>query len=290
MTQHTVKAIYRYPVKSMQGQQIEAAMLTPKGIPLDRGWAVKNERTGNIQGAKRFAGLMQCTAHYLDGTDAGLVPHVAITFPDGTVMNSDDAAINASLSDFLGAAVSLWPLQPTQDTEHYKRRDGSVDPEEDLRLQMGLGPDDPMPDFSSMSPKILKELSEFSAPLGTYFDAYPMCVLTTASLRKLSQMLPDAKIGVERFRPNILIDDDADTVAFTEFDWVGKTVQIGDARLSIDTQVPRCSMVTHPQPGYEKEMPIIKALMKETGQNLAVYATVVEDGRVATGDKLTISR
>ena len=288
MTEHKIKGIYRYPVKSMQGQQIETAMLTPRGIPLDRGWAVKNERTGNIQGAKRFAGLMQCTAQYLDGTDAGLVPHVAITFPDGTVMNSDDDAINARLSDFLGAAVSLWPLQPTQDTEHYKRRDGSSDPGEDLRVQMGLGPDDPMPDFSGMSPEIMKELGEFAAPLGTYFDAYPMCVLTTASMRKLSEMLPDAKIGVERFRPNILIDDDAGISAFTEFDWVGKGIEIGEARLSIDAQAPRCSMVTHPLPGYDKEMPIIKTLMKETAQNLAVYATVTKAGQVRRGDKLKL--
>ena len=39
MTNYRVAEIWRYPVKSMQGERLAECMLTKGGIPLDRGWA-----------------------------------------------------------------------------------------------------------------------------------------------------------------------------------------------------------------------------------------------------------
>lgn len=85
-TQFTVKEIWRYPVKSMQGEQLTETVLTAGGVPLDRGWALRDEATQTIVGAKKIANLLNCSARYIDGTNAGAVPQVEITLPDGNTV------------------------------------------------------------------------------------------------------------------------------------------------------------------------------------------------------------
>jgi uncharacterized protein YcbX len=70
MSSYRVAEIWRYPVKSMQGEKLDSCMLTKGGIPLDRGWAVRDEQTQTIRGAKWIAGLMRCSARYIEGTRA----------------------------------------------------------------------------------------------------------------------------------------------------------------------------------------------------------------------------
>mgnify|MGYP003444581443 CR=1 FL=1 len=41
-----VREIWRYPVKSMGGEQLTAAVVGPLGIPGDRGWGVRDQATG----------------------------------------------------------------------------------------------------------------------------------------------------------------------------------------------------------------------------------------------------
>lgn len=288
MNKLKIAGLYRYPVKSMQGETLTETYLGAQGIPLDRGWAIRNENTGNIQGAKQFGSLMQCSARYLKGSTAGLVPHVAITFPDKTIINSDDSRVNSKLSELLDVSVTLWPLQPRENLEHYQRKDTGVDMLEEWRKQIGLNPEDPSPDFSDMPEKVLKDLYENAVPLGTYFDAFPISLLSCASMRKLAGIVPDAKIGAERFRPNILVEDSEDLADHIEFEWIDKHVEIGDAQLSVQAKATRCIMIAREQPGYPLEKQIIRALFKETGMKLSVYADVTKAGRVSVGDTLKI--
>jgi len=110
MTRFRVKEIWRYPVKSMQGERLGQCQLTAGGIPLDRGWAVRDEESQQIRGAKWIGELMTCAARYLDGTSAGTVPHVEIALPSGARVRSDDPAVHDALSGVLGRKVTLWPL------------------------------------------------------------------------------------------------------------------------------------------------------------------------------------
>lgn len=288
MSNFKVVNIYRYPVKSMAGETLSETYMGPQGLTLDRGWAVKHEETGNIVGGKQFGDLMQCSAHYLTDTSAGLVPHVAVTLPDGQVINSDDSKIHAALSDLLGAKVSLWPLQPKENTDHYSRKATGVDMLQEWRDQIGLRPDDPSPDFSDMPTDVLKELFEYSVPLGTYFDALPISLLSRASLRTLSKVVPDFKMGPERFRPNILVDADDGTTGYPEFSWADKIVHIGETQLAIKAKATRCIMVARAQPGFDEDKQIIRALFKETEMKLSVYANVIQPGPLRTGDKLKV--
>ncbi len=290
MVQFRVAEINRYPVKSMRGESLDETIMTSKGIPFDRGWAIKDETTGNITGAKRIGELLSCSARYLEGTNAGLVPHAEITLPDGRTINTDDATVNKVLSDTLSQPVSLWPIQPADDEEHYRiNRPEDADLEQELRTTFALLPDEPLPDLSSFPQELLRELTSYASPRGTYFDAFPVNVLTRASLRRLEDLLPETTIGTHRFRPNILLEDDAALRQTVELDWVGQVLNINGASLSIDSKCPRCIMVTRDQPGYEKCPDVMRTLVRETQQNFGVYATVKQEGKISVGDAVEVT-
>lgn len=286
---YRVEKILRYPVKSMQGEALESAYLTERGLPLDRGWAVKSERTSNLSGAKQFGQLLYCSARYLPETNAGAVPHVAITLPNGETISTEDERVHQALSDLVGEAVKLWPLQPKEDAEHYRlARAADYDMETDLRAIFALQPDEPLPDLAKFPEAVLTELLEFASPRGTYFDAFPLNILTRASIRHLQSRLPSVTIDERRFRPNILLEDDENASRPAEFDWVGQKLSLGEAVCEIEMECPRCVMATRDQPGLENAPEIMRTLVKELSQNLSVYAVVEKEGLVRAGDTLSV--
>ena len=116
-----IKEIWRYPVKSMAGEQISSCLLGPKGVPGDRGWALRDEQAKEIRGAKKLPQLMQCAATYREEPSESRIPHVHMRLPDGTALGSDHPEAAARLSALLGRTVTLWPQQPVSNTEHYRR-------------------------------------------------------------------------------------------------------------------------------------------------------------------------
>jgi hypothetical protein len=288
----TVKEIWRYPVKSMGGERLTETHLAKGGIPYDRGWALRDEADKTIRGAKHFAQLMSCSARYLTDTPASPVPKAEITLPDGRRIVSDDAKINGVLSDLCGRAVTLWPLQPRERDEHY-RAAAPADIEAYLRAIFALEPNEPLPNLGAFPPEILQEISVYASPRGTYFDAFPVNVLTEASLRYMQSLLPDSAIDVRRFRPNFLIADDGAQAKPVEFDWVGREVHLGAARIAAVMRCPRCIMTTRAQEGPGQNLPrdsaIMRTLVRETEQNLSIYCTVTTEGRVKIGDPVGVA-
>jgi hypothetical protein len=183
----------------------------------------------------------------------------------------------------LGRHVTLWPIQPASEREHYRR----IQPEpahfeEAVRQLFSREPDEPLPDLSGFAP----ELFEFVSPLGTYFDAYPIHLLTTASLAALSQMNPRAVFEVRRFRPNFLIEPARGAGGFVELGWCGKRLRAGQMTVSCAIPTPRCGMTTHPQPGLAKDPSVLRTIVRQAGQNIGIYAEVVSPGRVCVGDEV----
>jgi uncharacterized protein YcbX len=106
MSAARVAALYRYPVKSMDGASLPRAAVGPRGIPGDRGWALRETATGKAASGKKFAALMLCRARYLDEPVPGAPPPPAeIVLPDGTSTRTDDPGSAALLSRLLGADV-----------------------------------------------------------------------------------------------------------------------------------------------------------------------------------------
>jgi uncharacterized protein len=280
-----IKEIWRYPVKSMGGERIGETTLAKGGIPYDRGWAVRDESDKTIRGGKHFGALMNCSARYLMDSQAEPVPKAEITLPDGRHIVTDDARINAVLSDLCGRAVTLWPLQPREREDHY-RAAPPADIEAYLRGIFGLEPSEPLPNLGTFPPEVLREISVYASPRGTYFDAFPVNILTEASLRYLQSLLPDSVIDVRRFRPNFLVADGTSKAAPIEFDWVGREIRVGNARIAAVMRCPRCIMTTRAQGTLPRDSAIMRTLVRQTEQNLSIYATVSVEGRVAVGDSV----
>ena len=282
-----IKEIWRYPVKSMGGERLSETHLGKGGIPYDRGWALRDEADKTIRGAKQLGELLNCSARYLLDTEAAPVPKAEITLPDGRRIVSDDTRINTALSELCGRAVTLWPLQPREREEHYRAAQ-PADIEAHLRAVFALEPQEPLPNLAAFPPDVLQELMVYASPRGTYFDAFPVNVLTEASLRYMKSLLPESAIDVRRFRPNFLIADDGAKAQPMEFDWVGHEVDVGAARIAAVMRCPRCIMTTRAQHDLPRDSAIMRTLVRETEQNLSIYATVTREGRIATGDPVRL--
>jgi uncharacterized protein len=299
----TVKEIRRYAVKSMAGEKLDECTVGTMGIRGDRGWAIRDETTGEITNGKNLPLLMQCAARYREAPRSGFIPQVDMSFPDGAVVGSDASDVNARLSEMLGKPVSLWPLRPAEDAEHYRRKSKTArvfgklarfrafraalpaltsfgPANEQLREGFSREPGEPIPDLSTLPP----ELIEFTSPRGTYFDAFPIHVLTTASLDTMARLNPAATWDVRRFRPNFLIETRPDIKGLVEAEWDGRKLRVGGVELKCELPTVRCGMTIQAQAGLEKDPSILRTIVKDADQNLGIYASVATAGEVRVGD------
>ena len=258
--------------------------MTRNGLVGDRCWAVRDEKLGGIRGAKRFPALMDCEARYLAEPLIDQSTPVEITLPNGRRITTNDDNVGTALSEYLANPVTFWPLVDAAKTEHYKRGAPlKADVEEELRRVFARDQGEPLPDISGFP----EELLEYESLPGTYFDALPLLLMTSKSLSTLQKSHPESIFDVRRFRPNILLSTDADD-AFPELDYIGKSIKIGSAILSVELACPRCVMTTHGFSDLPKDPKIMRTLVKESDGNLGVYATVRHPGRVSIGDALEI--
>jgi len=280
-----VTQLFRYPVKSMGGETLTDVHLGSHGIPGDRAWAVRDEQRGGIRGGKHFPQLMSCAAHYLtDPPLTGSAPAI-VKLPDGAELSIDDESMASRLSQLVRSPVTVWPLMPAEMLDHYLRGAPLLDDlEAEMRRIFARTADEPLPDLGSFP----EELMSYESPPGTYFDAFPLLLLTTQSLAHLSSLATDHNFDVRRFRPNLLIDANS-SAPFPEQEWVGRKLLVGDAEVEITMDCPRCVMTTHGFQDLAKDPGIMRALVKEANGNLGVYAKVTSTATVSIGDPIEFS-
>ena len=279
-----IDALFRYPVKSMGGHRLERSHADTNGFPGDRCWAVKDETRNTFGVGKRNASIMGMQAELQNEPTASQPsPPVVITFADGQQHTSSDAGIHSALSTALGTPVSLRPLVPKEQTDHYLRQenpDSNTDPETAMRELFARNSDEPLPDFSQFP----KEIFTYESPPGTYFDAFPLLLMSRSALHSLQTHRAQSQFDLRRFRPNILVDG-ADG-GFPEDLWAGKTARIGEATLKFEMACPRCVMTTHGFDNLTRDPGIMRAIVNANAGNLGIYATVIEPGCISTGDTL----
>ena len=276
----TVAALRRYPVKSMLGEDVDASDVTFTGLARDRRLAVLSRTTGKVASAKMprlWRDLLTLSAAADDSSANGAV---RITLPEGKTVWSDDAEVDAVLSDLLNQPVTLTATPPPGAT-----LDRAV-PEAVLRD----GVDAPVP----------AELIELGAgsPPGTFVDFAPLHLLTTSTLDRIAELSPYRRADLERYRPNIVVRTSAP--GFTENDWLERDLRIGnDLVLRVIIRTPRCAVPTLAHGTLPRNPDALRVLARHNRVEPAdaldpepcagVYAEVLEPGHIRIGDAVRLA-
>jgi uncharacterized protein YcbX len=121
----------------------------------------------------------------------------------------------------------------------------------------------------------------------SHFDAGPLHLLTTASLRTLGESLSDGALDARRFRPNILVESYAS--GFPEDAWQGREIAVGaDVRLRVVERTERCVMVGLAQDELPADSRILRQVARVNEVCLGVYADVLTPGTIRVGDCIQI--
>lgn len=286
-----VEQIWSYPVKSLGGEILDEVAVDDFGIIGDRNWSLIDTATGDLAGGKSVPQLMNLQARYQSGSPdsrvyASDVPDVEVTFPDGSVVcGHQDASL--AISEYTGKSLRLHPLESPDKLEHY-RMSAPLD-EAKLVSMFNIRPGEEGPDLSDYDPEFIGMLAEFAAPPGTYYDMFPLHLLTSASVAHFTEV-SGANFDPRRFRPSVYVQSAQGSNGLAEFEWVGRTLRIGELELAVKARTIRCSMPARGQEqhGLEASPATAKAIYQTTNRYLGVYLSVLTPGRFRIGDAVTL--
>jgi uncharacterized protein YcbX len=285
-----ISELWRYPVKSMLGEQPTRSVLTEIGVAGDRAYAVIDGSDGKVASAKnprKWRALLSCRAEFIDEPDVGEAPPpVRITLPDGTIVTSDDSDVHGVLSRFLGREVTLanaapqgatfeetWPdiegMAPAEFIDSTRVRSDEGEAVSDLALGLAAAP-------------------------GSFFDLAPVHLVTSSSLDELRRKQPGSQFVPQRFRPNVVLETGDD--GFVENGWVGATVRLGtDASVNVMMPTMRCVMTTLAQGDLPDDRAVLRTATEHNRVEISglghwacvgVYASVLTPGDICVGDAI----
>ena len=263
-----LSALYRYPLKSGQGESLQQITLDKLGLDGDRRWMLVDEASGRFLTQRAVAQMSQLSALYnerggltlsapghsaidvaLPGADAELR---GVTIWRDTLRVPDaGAAAAAWVSDFVGKPTRLVqvPLERARATE------------------AGYGKDDDQVAFA---------------------DGFPLLLIGQASLEDLSLRV-GRPLEMLRFRPNLVIEGSS---AYAEDGW--KRVRIGDIEFRLVKPCARCILTTiDPQTGErsadrEPLATLQQYRAQEEGAMFGQNLVNDSDGRLEVGMPVTV--
>ncbi len=265
MVNAKVVSIWRYPVKSMMGEEMNACDVTLKGLLGDRAYALVDGSTGvlaNAKNPKKWSNMFDYRASFVEPpVDPEQMTNVRITFPDGSMGISSEEDLNERLSTSFNRPVS--PVTPSSKEVQFEEY---------------------IPDLDVMKNK--DSVVTCPTPQGTFFDAAMVHILTTATINQLRSLTPKSRIEVRRFRPNIVVDV-PESEGFVENEWIGKRIRVGEEMiLEIEQPTVRCVMTTLPQGDLPRDTNVLSTAVKQNSGAIGVYAKVIQGGRVRSGDTI----
>jgi uncharacterized protein YcbX len=269
----TVDSLWRFPVKSMLGEQVDELVVASRGVAGDRSHALIDLETGKVISAKhpRIGGrLLSFRARYVEAPrDEESLPPVEVTLPDGSVVRSDGEEIDDVLSAAFGSPVHFSSDPPQHPVIEVGIPGG--------RLDSGIG---------------------WLAPR-TFQDGAPLSLLTTATLSALQSAGPTASFDPRRFRANFVVRTSPQLQGFVENDWVGELVDLGDdVQTAILMADPRCIVVVLGQEELPRDNTVLQVISKANRMEVpgmgpspcvGVYGRVRASGVVKLGDEVTVA-
>jgi uncharacterized protein YcbX len=260
----SVASLWRYPVKSMLGEQLNESVVTARGLLGDREYALLDSATGRVASAKnprKWKGLFDFRATLSDSlrSPRGGLP-VRITLPDGTETSSDDGDVDLRISRAIGAGVRLVRADP--DPASYEEY---------------------WPDIEGLPRR--DQVTVETMPPGTFFDCAVVHLITTSTLGRFRELYPEGRFDVRRYRPNVVLELSDPAGDFVENDWVGRTVALGEeVRLRVTGLCGRCVMTTLPQRDLPRDVGILRTVARHNRLIAGAYASVERTGTVRRGD------
>lgn len=256
-----VLELWRFPVKSLQGENVDHVDVDERGVVGDRRLAIVDCRTGLALSAKTVPSLLEAEARTAS-------EGVRIKMPNGAEVPAT-AEANPVLSAWLDRDVEL--------------RRAAVG--ESAAYEMTFNP----PDDSA-------DLVEIRTPSGTYLDWGALHLLTTTSLESCAARSPATAWDRRRFRPNVLIEASAQPdglrMPYPEEDWIGQRMQLGGVTATVDMRTVRCSLPLRAQPPFDgdpelpRDVTVFRTMAAANDNHLGVYASVSAAGRVSVGDEV----
>jgi uncharacterized protein YcbX len=248
-----VAELWRHPVKSLQGESLREVVVEDSGLSGDRRWGVVDRETGMVLTARRVPSLLLASARL---TDAG----VELALPDGAVLAAPSTHADDVLSKWIGRPVALVHAE-----------------------SVGAGVGEYLEDATDDTSAVVS----WTMPPGRFVDALPLLVVTSASLRQGRALHRDGAWETRRFRPNIVVD--VEDEGWVEDAWCGRTVRAGSAAVQPTAPCERCTMVTRPQPGLERDLDVFKVLARHHGSTFGVWTAVLTPGVVRVGDEVSLT-
>ncbi len=273
-----VGSLWRYPVKSMMGEELNAAEVTERGLRGDRAYALVDCTDGKVATAKnprKWPHLFDFRATFIDPARVGApAAPIRITLPDGTLVTSEQDDCNQILSRALVREVILDAVGR-----------GDEEATSSVSTAQTANAEEYWPDMEGLD--FRDTVTDFALPKGTFFDCAVVHLLTTATLDRLGELYPRGRFEARRFRPNIVVQPAPGERGFIENTWVGQTLAIGDdVRLSITGTCGRCVMTTLPQGDLPRDPDILRTAAQHNRVQVGVYAAVVRGGMIRRGDSV----
>jgi uncharacterized protein len=270
----TLTEIWRYPVKSMLGEQVNELAISVRGGMGDRAWALRDLESTRIASAKKYSRLLEFRASY-EGPPTNECPgRVRIEAPGGRVMYPDEAGTSEEISAIIGKPLRLERAQS------HRREKTGIDPTTvfgDVPVQ------NLVPEHTAQTLPDYFELKE-----GTFFEKAALHVLASGSVQHLRQLQPEAVIDQRRFRPNFYVETGAEWTGFVEDAWLGGTLSVG-ATLRIDDMQPAlgCVTTTLAQGDLPRDLGVLRTSAKHHGGCVGVFGAVKgAGGLVRIGDSV----
>lgn len=245
--------IYRFPVKGLTPERLEDVAVDTDGM---------------IPGDRRFALARASTP--VSGSESEWLPKTSFLI----LMREERLAQLETLFD---AETGMLEI----------RRRGRPVAKGNITTALGRSMiedffDGFMRDAAQGRPKLVEAaaghvLSDQKVPL--------VSIINRASVHDLERVMRH-EVDPLRFRGNLLIEG-AD--AWAEFDWLGRTVRIGEVELEVTERIDRCAATDVNPATAERDANIPKTLMQGFGHiDMGVFARVKRGGRLAVGDALSV--
>lgn len=249
----TVAQIYRYPIKGLSAQPLTRVdVVADRGMPGDRVFALALPSTQFDPDAPEWLAKTNFLMLMRHERLAELETSVDESDQSLTVRRDGEVVARGRLGSEAGRSA----------IEEFFRdfMDGKIEGKPNLVAAHG----DHM--FSDHMHKVLS-------------------VINLATVRDVERVV-DKPLDPLRFRANLYVDGAA---PWSEFDWVGKAVEIGGARLNVTERIDRCAATTvNPESGV-RDVNVPRILQRAFGHiDCGVFARVETGGSIAIGDAVRI--